>query len=291
MNIKKQMVFEDDFTKVEHDHWKSDFFCGDFIIIVCLLLIPSLVLIGSLFVFNDFLICHSLYLSTLVFFSFLYINIRKNVNLDILYISHVCRPKKQLTWGIIWILFAAVLIPMAFVICHQMNFDPISKTKLLIPFGIEIKSKFPKVMHFFYLVFYFFELVLLTPIIEFRYYLVFIRLKIDRSLFTVLIIFVMCLNHSYSIGVQYFDGNVTISIIWAALVIGMYLLIFIIAKKSGIITAIFCQMGIYFGVILVLVFALYTRKILDENGLTENMFVQKNIFELAFNELIVKVVE
>ena len=287
-NLSNKNAYKDDLLKVSNLHWQSAFNFGDFFLLLFLLITPTFILQISLFLMNDYILAHFLYLMSLIFLPYIYKTFRENIPLDVLYISEISLPSRQIKYGIIFGSIAAILLPVSVAVINKLGYSILSSSLLLIPFGVEVRSKFPKIMHAIYLFLYLLEFAIFTPLIENRFYLIFLRKKMSQSFFTFFIFLFLIFNFSYSIFVQFNEKNPIIVSIWFGGVFIMTLFVFYLLDSKGVITAIIFQMGVNLGICIVLGLGFYTNLMYDKTTMKAELFSDDNFWEMIFRGFIEK---
>lgn len=287
-SLPKKTAYKDDLLKVSNLHWQSAFNFWDFLLLLILLITPTFILQISLFLMNDYILAHFLYLMSLIFLPYIYKTFRENIPLDVLYISEVSLPSRQIKYGIIFGSIAAILLPVSVAVINKLGYSILSSSLLLIPFGVEDRSKFPKIMHAIYLFLYFMEFAIFTPLIESRFYLIFLRKKISQSFFTFFIFLFLIFNFSYSIFVQFNEKDPIIVSIWFGGVFITTLFVFYLLDSKGVITTIIFQMGVNFGICIVLGLGFYTNLMYDKTKMKAELFSDDNFWEMIFRGFIEK---
>jgi hypothetical protein len=276
-----------DFSKISHGHWKQKAKFTDYLIVIFYVVTPTVLFNLLLFGLHDFLLAHILYQIILIAFVLADLTLYKNFNFDVAYIYEVRNMKNQIQAGVLRMILFAVIVAAAFVSLKYMNLSYAEQIELLMPSGLQPKSLFPKFMHIAYMIFLGIEFVLFMPLIEYRYYFVFVQYKVNNICTTFWIYFFMFGNYLfYMIHIGLKDQQFELSVAYFAVIILMFIFTSIAKRNHGLITALLQQMGMNFGAFLVLTMMLFSRTIFHNPKSLEHFSIY-NIwdytFELFFN--------
>jgi hypothetical protein len=279
---------DEDFSKVSHSHWEKQLRWTDILVILVLLLVPIALHQGILFASNDHLLSLTIYLVSLAFLAFSYKRIKKGMHLDVFYISSVSKPNSQISHGVVWGLLGAIVPILLLILAKQFGYDFSTRIAYLLPFGVEPKSDFPKVMRVIYLVVWGFQFCLMMPLVEARYFMILLRRTASNTCITLLIFGALTVSHFYLIFVQVLANFWVTACVLLGLVLFYYLLLAFLLRKHGVICSIICQMTVNIGITVALSCLLSSRRFAPRHGLHKEQFSERNLWEILFRGVIQK---
>lgn len=271
-----------DFSKISHGHWRQRARLADYLAVVLYLVLPTALFNGLLFGLHDFLIAHVLHQAALLALVLADLSIASNFNFDVAYIFEVRNIREQIRAGVLRLVLYAAALPLAFVGLRHLGLDYAEHIELLAPGGLQPKSLFPRVVHIAYVLLLAFEFVLFMPLVEYRYYFVFVQYKVDNACTTLWVYFFMFCNHLYfMVHVGLRDQQFELSVAYCAAVVLMLALTAAAKRRHGLVAALLQQMGMNLGAVLVLALMLFSRTVF-RNPHSLDHFSLYNIWDYAF---------
>ena len=276
-----------DFSKISHGHWHQRARFTDYLAVIFYLIVPTVLFNLLLFSLHDFLIAHILYQIMLIAFVLADLNLAKNFNFDVAYIFEVRNVKDQIRAGILRMILFTVVIVVGFVSLKYLGLEYAQHIELLVPSGLQSKSLFPRILHMVYLISIGLEFVIFMPLVEYRYYFVFVQYKVNNVCTAFWVYLFMFGNYAfYMVYIGLTDDQFELSIAYFIAIVLMFIFTFMVKRRFGLIAALLQQMGMNLGVVIVLALMLFSRSIFHDPKSLRHFSLYNiwdYVFELFYN--------
>lgn len=276
-----------DFSKISHGHWHQRARFTDYLAVIFYLIVPTVLFNLLLFSLHDFLVAHILYQIMLIAFVLADLNLAKNFNFDVAYIFEVRNVKDQIRAGILRMILFTVVIVVGFVSLKYLGLEYAQHIELLVPSGLQPKSLFPRILHMVYLISLGLEFVLFMPLVEYRYYFVFVQYKVNNVCTAFWVYLFMFSNYAfYMVYIGLTDDQFELSIAYFIAIVLMFIFTFMVKRRFGLIAALLQQMGMNLGVVIVLALMLFSRSIFHDPKSLRHFSLYNiwdYVFELFYN--------
>lgn len=270
---------------VEHKNWNLQLTWKEYFFLFLLMFLPTLVINLAYLLFRDVLLSQMLYQMLLIILPLIYKQFFP-LNLDIHYIQYVKNMPGQFKSGICLFLFYLALIPGFAITLKYFGVNILEGMLFMMPSGLTPLSRFQRIVHIIYFMVLAVVFGVMAPIAEFRYYLVFLQSKFNDSKLTYFVMFLLLTLNSVMI-LMFIAAykNINFLIFLACLIVLSNYRLLVVKAKEGIITTLLRQFGINFGVLLVMVLAIYTNYVVEKRK-DISLFADKNALDMMLDGFI-----
>ena len=142
------------------------------------------------------------------------------------------------------------------------------------------------IIHSVYFFFLFAEYVIFLPIIEYRFYFIFIQTKLlNKTYSDIIIFFIIFLNHGYVILKLFLTTDFAFSLMFTGLIFLMCLYVIFRKNKQGIAYIYLFQIGVNLGVFVTILALIYTDYIIKPR-FDLSLFVKNNCFDFTLIDFL-----
>ena len=270
---------------VDHQNWSLHLSWRERIILFLIMFLPTVIINVAYMVLRDIILSQMLFQLTLIVLPAMYDQFFP-LNLDILYIKYVKHVPKQVSQGTKSFFVFLICIPGVAMLLRNFDINILEGMILLIPSGLSALSRFQRIVHFIYFALLTIVFGIMSPIAEFRYYLVFLQSKFKNSKLTYIFVFLL-LSMNYSIIIYQTALNASKYFTYLLIVLvllGNYRLL-VIKDKDGIITTLLRQIGINLGIIITMILCIYSSYIIQQRH-DISLYVNKNAIDRIIDGFI-----